>query len=77
MKGQGVRVRRKVKNHWFNVCLFLHVCFKTTICLFWDIFGPRSGFFGEDKLANLSKQQTLSFMVSRCRRGLGFRQGRP
>ena len=46
------------------------ICLKTTICFF---LGTRSGFFGEDRLATLSKQQILSFIVYRFRRALGLR----
>jgi len=59
------------------LCLFTHVlCVRVLrplsgiFCLF---VGQDLFFFGEDKLATLSKKQTLSFIVCRCRQGVRFR----
>jgi len=60
----------------FNICfVFVHTCFmrmclKTAVWHFLTFCGTRSVFFGEDKFATLSKQQTFSFIVCRCRQGV-------
>jgi len=35
--------------------VFLSICLKTAIWLFLSFFGTRSGFFGEDRSATLSR----------------------
>ena len=53
-----------------NAC-FMCICLKTTIGHFLTFLWHKVCVFGEDKLVTLPKQQTLSFIVCRCRRGLG------
>jgi len=57
----------------FVYACIMRTCLKTTIWHFLSFCGTRSLFFGEDKLATLSKKQTLSFIVCRCRQGVRFR----